>query len=208
LNNFETCPKRYWHYSVGKDVVEVEGPQIIEGKELHQVFADRLSKGAALPLGYGQHERILAPIAASPGKVYTERKLAITSAFTPCGWFAKDVWFRTVIDCVVLQGGFASLFDWKNGRPKADATQLQLMSAVMFHHAGELQRIRSALVFVQHNHVEREEFVRGDLPEIWNDILPRVRRLEKARREEEFPAKPGGLCKRYCAVVSCPYHGG
>ena len=97
--------------------------------------------------------------------------------------------------------------DWKTGRPDDDTTQLKLGAAVIFAHNQNIQHVRSAFMFVNHEQMEREDYVRSDLTEIWGDILPRVRKLVEARQQQNYPPKPGGLCRRYCAVNSCPFHG-
>lgn len=206
LKNYETCPKRYYHYNVAKDVTEPESAELREGNDLHKMFELRL-KGQPLPMGYTQYEGLLSRFVASPGQLYTEQKLALTSAFAPVAFFGKNVWFRTVVDAAKVRDDFAAIADWKNGKPKEDRTQLQLMTASIFAHQPQVQRVRSMLVFVAHDQVERAEYVRSDLVEIWGEILPRVRKLEQARAQQEYPPKPSGLCRRYCAVVSCPHYG-
>ena len=210
LSNYETCAKRYAHYNVLKDVSEPETDAQREGKELHKVFEDYLlGRRTDLPLGYGPHRAMLDKIKASGGKLYGEQKLAITSSFAPCTYFSKApaAWFRTIIDIARVDGPTAAVLDWKTGKVKEDITQLQLMAAALFAHDPGIQRIKSALVFVNQGHIEPAEFVREDLTEIWSEVLPRVKKMERARAQQEYPPKPGGLCKRYCAVTSCPHHG-
>jgi hypothetical protein len=210
LKNAETCLKRYFHYNVEKDVTEPESQELVEGNQLHAHFAARLSpKHTPLPLGYGQHEPMLAKLVNAPGTLYAEQKLALTNEFKPIAFFGKNVWFRTVIDAAKVREDHsqASIFDWKTGRVREDPTQLQLMAATMFHQDPKLQRVKAGLVFVNQDHVERAEFVREDVTEIWGEILPRVKALQVAREKQEFPPKPSGLCKKYCAVRSCPYNG-
>lgn len=206
LKNFTTCPKRHYHYDVLKDVKEPESEQLREGNRLHKVFEDRL-KGTPLPLGFGQHESLLSKVVAAPGELHVELKLAITSSFTPVAYFGKDVWYRSRIDAVKVNGQTALALDWKSGRPTEDLTQSQLMASTLFAHMPALQRVKTALVFVGHDKIEPAEFVREDLTEIWGEILPRVKAMQKARQQQEYPPKPSGLCKKYCAVMSCPFHG-
>jgi hypothetical protein len=207
LKNFETCPKRHLHYDVLRDVKEPETREQGAGHELHKAFELRVRDGKPLPLGMMQHEPILARIIAAPGETYAEQKLALNANFKPVGYFAKTVWFRTVIDLCKVNNGVATVLDYKTGKPTTDMTQSQLLAATVFHYLHEVKRVKTGLLFVNHDHVEKAEFVRGDLTEIWNEILPRVKAVEKAQATEEFPPKPSGLCVRYCAVVSCPYHG-
>lgn len=207
LKNFETCAKRYLHYNIRKDVTEPETPQLAEGNALHAHFAARLQKGTPLPLGFGMHEPLLARIAAAPGQLIVEQKLAITAEFRPTTYFAKDVWFRTVVDAGKTHEGRCTIFDWKTGKQVADDTQLQLMAASVMVHDPSVQRVKAALVYVNHGGIEQAEYTRESQAEIWNDIIPRVRAIERAAAEQSYPPKPSGLCRRYCAVVSCPYHG-
>lgn len=209
LKNFETCAKRFYHYNVAKDVKEPETEQLRAGNQLHAHFEARVVRGTSLPLGYGQYEKMLAAIIAAPGHTYGEQKLAITADFQPVAFFGgARVWFRTVLDLAKIRDDHtATVFDYKTGRPNPDTTQLQLMAATLFVHDPKLERVKAGLLFVAHDQVERAEFVRDDLVEIWGEILPRVRAIERARDAKEYPPKPGGLCKRYCAVISCPYHG-
>ena len=210
LKNVESCPRRYYHYQVAKDVQEPESAELREGNRLHAAFENRLKSAAPLPLGYRQFEPMLARIAASPGTLYTEQKLAITGRFEPCSWMSKSVWFRSVSDCAVHAGERMTVFDWKTGKPPraygdADHTQLQLMAATFFAHMPEVERVRAALVYVHHDATSQAEFTRADQAEIWGEILPRVNELQRMRMQNAFPPKPGGLCRRYCAVSSCPY---
>lgn len=209
LKNAETCLKRWYHYNVEKDVVEPESEQLRAGNRLHKAFEGRLKSKIPLPPDLAKFEDMLARIEASPGKLHTEQKMAITGDFRPCGFFDRklQVWFRSVADAAKSNGDRVTVFDWKTGKPNDDHTQLQLMAATFFIHMPDIQRVRAALVFVHHGETSQAEFVREDQAEIWGEILPRVRVMQEARRKQEFPPRPSGLCRRYCAVVSCPHHG-
>lgn len=174
---------------------------------MHKAFELRIKNGTPLPLGMGQHEWLLAKLAAAPGTIHAEQKLAMSSSFTPTAFFARDAWFRTVVDYTAINGASATVVDYKSGRVTEDETQLKLMAAMLFCHAGQLSKVKSALVFVNQKTIIPAHFVREDLTEIWSEVLPRVKAVEKALATQEFPPKPSGLCKRYCAVSSCPYHG-
>lgn len=207
LKNYETCPKRYWHYNVLKDVKEPETDQLREGNALHKAFELRVKSATPLPLGYRHHEPLLQKLIGAPGETYAEQKLALTSSFTPSTYFAKNVWFRTVIDFTKIHNGLATVIDYKTGKVAEDMTQCQLMAATLFACDPGIKRVKAGLLFLAYGQTERAEFVREDLTEIWGEILPRVKKVEKARATQEFPPKPSGLCKKYCAVASCPHHG-
>lgn len=207
LKNYETCPKRHYHYDIAKDIHEPETAQVSEGHIAHKAFEERIAKGTKLPLPLLQHETLMKKLASMPGQVYAEQRLALTREFKPVDFFGKDVWFRTVIDFCNIRGAVATVADYKTGKPAQDPTQLALMSATVMHYDQNIELVRSILLFVNHDKTERVDFNRGAISTIWAGILPRVAELQMAVEAEEFPPKPGGLCKRYCSVVSCPYHG-
>lgn len=209
LRNFETCPKRHYHYDIAKDVKEPESPQMQEGHTTHKAFELRISENKPLPMPLVYHEKIMSQLANLPGETYAEQRLGLTKDFQPVAFFGQGVWFRTVLDLVNVSPDrtTAAVIDYKTGKPSADNTQLELMSATVMHYDQQIERVRARLLFVNHNKAERAEYVRSDLPRIWGNILPRVRDLERAQIEQEYPPKPNGLCIRYCAVVSCPFHG-
>jgi hypothetical protein len=207
LRNFELCPKRHWHYDILKDVVEPESFAMSEGHAVHKALELRISRNQPLPLGMGMYEKIMTMLANLPGEVYAEQKLALTKDFEPVAFFGSGVWFRTVADFCAVKGRNAAVVDYKTGRPSADTTQLQLLSATIMHHMPAVQSVQARLLFLNHDRSEKAEYTRDDLPGIWGGILPRVKRLQKAMVEKEFPPRPNGFCVRYCAVSSCPYWG-
>jgi ATP-dependent helicase/DNAse subunit B len=53
-------------------------------------------------------------------KIYTELRLGVTRDWKPTKFFASDVWFRGVIDClIVLENGDCLVIDWKYGAVQA-----------------------------------------------------------------------------------------
>jgi hypothetical protein len=209
LKNFETCPKRHYHYDIARDVKEPESAELQFGNALHKAYASRLAKGIPLPATFARAEPMLARLASAPGKKYVEQKWAIGSTFQHAPWSGPAAWFKTIVDFGLHRPDqqVISIFDWKTGKVKEDTTQLKLMAAVSFIHFPTVQRVKAALLFTEHDHVEKEEYVRADQREIWSEMLPRVKELRAANEQHNFPPKPGFLCRKWCAVVSCPHHG-
>ena len=207
VKNYETCPKRHYHYDIKKDIREAESGMLAAGHQMHEAFEHRVRQNKPLPLGLAQHEPWITKLIEAPGENYGEQKLALTKEFKPTAFFAKGAWFRTVIDFCKLRKDDAIIVDYKAGKPAEDETQLALMSATIFHYASHIKRIKAALLFANHDQLVPKTYYRSDIPLIWNQILPRVKAVEKAEATQEYPPNPSGLCVRYCGVTSCPYHG-
>lgn len=204
LRSYETCPQQYLHYHILKDIPEHQGQATNEGLDAHRAYDQRIKTKAPLPLPYAHQEHILAKLEKLPGEHFSEQKLALTGDFKPTGFFSHDVWFRTVVDFCAVLGSTAAVVDYKTGKPGSDMTQLQLMSATVMHYDQRIDRVRARLLFMNHDKAEGAEFRRADIPAIWSEILPRVRRMQD---DDDFIAKPSGLCIRHCSVTSCKFHG-
>ncbi len=210
LTNYENCPKKYYHLSVVKDVKEPPSEHLTHGHRIHTAFQYRVSEGKKLPIGTRQYEPFLNMLASLSGEISVEQKLAITADFEPCEWFAKNTWTRCVIDYLCIQKTKALVVDYKTGRRKDDDSQLSLMCAMVFCHMEEIEEVHASYFWMQEpvgQQVDTLVLKRSDLLEIYSRILPRIKQFQLAHKTTEFPAQPGGLCRRYCPVKSCPHNG-
>lgn len=207
LKNFETCPKRHFHYEIAKDVVEPEGEALQYGNAVHEALAKALI-GTPLPKHFSNLQQWVDRVGGTGyDKLLTEQKLAITNEFEPCEWFAKTAWYRGVADVIKITGRVALAVDWKTGKILEDGSQLALMAACIFAHHPEVQKIRTEFVWIKEDATTRADFARDDMARVWAGILPRVSQLQQAHETQTFPPKPGGLCRKWCSVHSCPHQG-
>lgn len=207
LKNFDTCPKRYYEIDVSKNVKEAESDQLKWGNELHKALAERLGKKTPLPPTMFDYEDMMATLEAVPGEVMVECKFAITQDFAPCEYCDRAAWYRGIADVLIINGPVALAIDYKTGRVLEDSQQLALMSACVFAHFPQVQGIRSEFWWLKEDATSRDDFRRRDMPDMWRHLWPRIEALKQAHDTMTFPPKPGGLCRQYCPVVSCPFHG-
>jgi hypothetical protein len=97
--------------------------------------------------------------------------------------------------------------DWKTGKILEDGVQLALMAACVFAHHPQIQKLRTEFVWLKEDATTRADFTREDMVKVWAGVLPRVEVLEKAYKTTDFPPTPNNLCRKWCPVTSCPYHG-
>lgn len=207
LKNYETCPKRHWHVDVQRDVKEEEGESLQWGNAVHKALAERAAKGTPLPKGMEQFEKWVELIVTPGSNILVEQKLAITSEFAPCSWFADNAWYRGIGDIIKLAGPVALVADYKTGKIIEDGSQLALMAACVFAHHPTVKRVRSEFIWLKEDATTRADFDRDKMASVWAGLLPRVEALENASKTLTFPPKPGGLCKRWCPVRQCPHFG-
>jgi hypothetical protein len=210
LNNFESCPKKYWHLSIEKDYKEVEGEPIIYGKKVHKALEQLVRDGIPLPNELAHMKPYVQKFIDAPGEKLVEQQLAITKDFQPTDWRDwNGAWVRVVIDLAIKGNKHAVLIDYKTGKMKDDEfTQLGLASAVFMAHHPDIETCDTGYLWTEANgKITKRTFSRGDITGLWNAILPRVARFQRAFDLTEYPPSPSGLCRRHCPITSCPHNG-
>ena len=210
LKNFETCPKRHFEIDIAKTVQEEESEHLQWGGIVHKAAAERLGpKKTPVHNGMGDLESWCQRIEARGGKILVEQRLAITKDFGPCGYFDRDVWFRTVVDALLLAPPVALAVDWKTGKILEDSVQLALAAQCVFAHHPDVKAVRSEFVWLKEGPdvSSREDFNRDHMQNLWANLWSRIEALETAHNTLTYPPKPGRLCQKWCPVISCPNHG-
>lgn len=208
LTAFETCPKKYYHTRVAKDVIEPQGEAAMWGQRVHKALEDRANGTAALPDYLSHCEPIIQQIISKPGTRLVEEQIALDVNLRPVTWFAKDAWARGVVDIGVVNEKNAVLLDWKTGKRKPDNDQMKIFAAFSFAKFPWVEKITTAFVWLKENKTDKAVFTREEHnASIWQELMPRIKRFELAYEKTSFPAKPSGLCRNWCSVKACNFCG-
>lgn len=205
---FLDCPKQLYHTAVLKKgdplrVDFVQSKAMLDGNEIDNALTKRIGEGVPLPPKFAIHEEMVQNVIAAPGTKFTQMQLALDAAFKPCAYKDWDnAWVRSIYDLAIINGAHAYLWDWKNGMVWMDPDQLKLFAAVGFHTFPELEVVDTSYVWLKHGVTTDATYRRKDLPDLWNDLLPDVERMQVAFRTNTWPALPKDgprTCKR-CPV--------
>jgi hypothetical protein len=210
LMNYEQCGKKYYHLNVAEKghpdrVVDADSSFAEDGKIVHEALKARVISDKPLPLPMRHFERLAKPFANAPGDKHGEMKLALTREFEPCDYFAPNVWVRVVIDLAIIRGRVGIVVDWKTGKVKDDFTQMGLNAAVLSRWMPELDLLRTSYVWLQAGKLSPKIYSLEDLTGVWNNLLPRVAKMEQDRARLNLPAKQSKLCG-WCPVSQCPHY--
>lgn len=208
LKNFRTCPKRYYLIDVTKKYKEPPGPALDWGNAVHKAFHKRIDENTPFPDDMAEFEEAAQRLLKVPGTIRTEQQLAIREDLSPCEWFARDAWYRGIADFLAVHGPVALAIDYKTGKIVEDSEQLALMAECIFSHHPDVQAVRTEFWWLKEDAATKEVFYRNRRKDTWAGVLPQVVTLKEAHDNLDFPPKPSGLCRRYCAVTECPHHGG
>lgn len=201
LNTFKNCPRQYYHLKVAKDVPYEQNASAAYGDKMHKAIEMYGRHGTPLPGEFSFAKPMVDTILAIPGRKYWEHKVALTEALQPCEYFAKDCWFRGMIDVLVVGGNRAHLVDWKSGKSKnADVSQLELMALAVFHSFPEVTKVKAGLAFITENRFLPAVYTADRRDEYWASWLGDIERLDAAYTSGVWNAKPSGLCSGWCPV--------
>lgn len=210
LKNYEQCPKRMYEVDLAGNFKEKDddpNSPLAWGNRVHKELAEALKNGTALSPEMSDFQPWVDRVSRGAGSLLVEQKFAINRQFQKTAYFANDVWYRGIGDVVRIDRDLALVLDWKTGKILEDSVQLMLMAQCLFSHYADLKYVRSEFVWLKDDCTTPELFSRQEVAQQWVELLPRVAAMEKAAQNMDYPPKPGRLCKNYCPVVSCPFHG-
>jgi len=208
LKNYETCPKRHFEIDLAKNYSDGGGEALTWGNAVHGALAQACMGTAELPADMkAAYQKWVDRVRAGPGDLYVEQKYAIDSSFNKTSWFGPLAWYRGIGDVVRIAGDVALVLDWKTGKVIDDSVQLGLMAQCIFSHYPEVLRVRAEYVWLKEDATTGENFSRESLKFLWTNVLPRVDKMKAAGEAQNYPPTPSFLCKRYCPVTSCDFHG-
>jgi hypothetical protein len=208
LKDFINCPRQYHEVKILQRFVKKVSQQMQYGTEVHKAFEDYARDGKELPKFYQKFKPQVDALLDIPGTRYLEHKMALDDALKPCEFDAPEYWVRGIVDLMIIDESDKTAFivDYKTGSSRyADPKQLKLMALMAFTHFPSLQKIKAGLSFVAHNQFIPEDYVREDIPVLWNAFKWDLERLNIAARDNNWPANPTALC-RYCPVVTCEFN--
>lgn len=207
LKTFEQCPKKYYHLKVARDFKDEGSEATVYGSEAHKAAELFISNGEPLPKRFAYMQPVLNALNAMNGEKHCELELGVTEDYEPTGFHSDDVWLRTIVDLLVINGPNAYLIDYKTSKSAkyADTTQLDIMAAAVLTHFPQVQHIKSGLLFVVSNEFIRKEHKRDLHMSYYATFDPALARLRASMDNGVWNPISGPLC-RFCPVSSCPHN--
>ncbi|MEM5400793.1 PD-(D/E)XK nuclease family protein [Paraburkholderia unamae] len=202
LDGFETCPRQFHAKYVLKKFPWTPTAATKWGDEVHKAFESRIRDGVELPASMQQWSKLVDQFANLPGTKLIEKKLAVDKNFQSCDYW--ESWSRGNVDLSVICKSHGVLVDWKTGKYKP-SEQLMLYAGYAFANWPQLETVQTGFVWLKDKKIDKRTYTRDDVPVIWQEFVPRVRRLELAYEGDKWPARPSGLCKGWCPVRDCEH---
>lgn len=215
LRDYRSCPRKFNEVVQLKKYPEPKSPELDMGDGLHRAFARRVDQGIALPTTF-EHLKEWGDDAAKVMHPFQttmcEKEIALTRDLKVTGYFDNNVWLRLKIDLVSLYptksgAAVARVVDYKTGKPNDDIIQLALYAQGVFSMFKEVIAVRAEYWWTQIMDKSHEMFNRDDMKELWAELLPELNAMEAAQKNNDYPARRNGLCKKHCPVWTCEHNG-
>jgi hypothetical protein len=210
LKTFKTCPKKFYHLKVVRDVVEPEGEMAIYGKVAHEAAELYIRDGTPIPAKFKFMQSILDAVCRIKGTKHCEFEMALTADLQPTDFTDPAAWVRGICDLLVVdpESSTARVLDYKFGKSRyADTGQLELMALMVFKYFPHVTKVKAGLLFVVEDKFIKAEYSKALQHTYWEKWMADTTMLEAAHRTNVWNPKPSGLCKQYCYVTSCNHCG-
>lgn len=200
IKQYNSCPKRYYHQRITKEVKDQPGAATVYGERVHKQLEDYLKAPAnALPA----ESAALKPLCdmfteqvQGSGQILVEQEYTLNSNLEPTSWFAPDAWLRFKLDVLVVRdNNTAIVADWKTGKRRPDFDQLEMFALAVFKFWPEVTKVSSLFIWTKENAIDKEIYRREHEDAMWTKLMTNIHRIEKSLETDNWPAKPSGLCK-------------
>lgn len=214
IEAYDVCPKQFYELRLAKNFVEPEGESLRWGNYVHKGMEDRLKIGRPLADNLKQWEKNAQSVLRAPGDLYVEEQLAFTADLVPCGFWDDNCWNRGKDDVIKVNHKVALNLDWKTGKPKNNSAQLELAAARTMTMFPEVNKVITVFEWLANGTRTTAVYTRDDLNRIWDSFREKVQNLLWSEKNNVWPAKPSGLCKKSrkpgstyggCVVANCPH---
>ena len=211
IKAYEQCPKKFYHLKVAKDYEEPKTEAILYGSQFHEAAELYIRDGTPLPPQFNYAKSVLDNFNRMPGEKLCEYEMGLTEDLQPCGFKAENVWWRGIADLIILdrENAEARVVDYKTGKSTkyADKGQLELMALAIFKHFPEIKKVKGGLLFVIANAFLKDNYHVDQQDVMWSKWIADRKRMAASYANDVWNARPSGLCRNHCVVLSCPHNG-
>lgn len=213
FQEFEQCPKKFYHRNIARDYPFEENDALIWGRVVHKAIELRLTKKTPLPEQVKQFEPFCLTMLEWP-VVLCERNLGMTWEGEARAGNAKDCAIKAKGDVIVMDAPMtcAMTIDVKTGKPREEPFQLHLQALVLQAHYPSLKKVTGAYYWTQDARLGPIY----DLTDCWDKAMPRLYDMADAVDAiygppvvmEKFIATPGEPFPCKWCNAPCEYAGG
>ncbi len=204
LDTYEVCPEQARSTFVTKKYKKTY--TVAPGIDIHKAIESRLKGKTPLPEPFAKVETFIKSM-SNIGIIECEVPLAVDRALRPVTFWDPTAWFRGKFDAIVRHGRSAFIGDWKTGKVREKADQLERGALLLMASDLAVQEVQGANIWLSTGKVGTSyKFTRRST--LWTKQIVLMETIEKLDPEVPWARRQGPLCS-YCPCQDCPnYLGG
>ncbi len=202
FSTWDICRRQAFHRYVLKDIPFKETEAMRWGTNVHTAMEKRVREGKELPQEMKMYEPYaLALVNLKP---QCEMKLGIRKDGSPCAFFDSDVWLRGKADVATKHETTALLFDYKTGKRREDAYELEIQALMLNAAWPEITKIIGQYIWLKDHDIGKAHDV-SDTAATFENTQEKADEIESAFRRGDWPERPGPLCG-WCDDFTCQHN--
>lgn len=221
LSDFNQCPRKFYLKYIEKAVnfqmkQEDKSIHLVRGDNVHKALEAYLVKAKSgqqdIPDSSLEEVRQTRPLIDGYIKmfgidnVHPEAQISINDKWERVEWFAKDSYYRAILDLICLAPTVAVIGDYKTGKfkdyaPENGMGQLELSSAIALS-IFEVKEVKTIYFYVDHKKTIQKHYTGADRNKLVDHF---TQEHIKVNEEANFDPKTNVFCS-YCEATKaqCP----
>lgn len=193
---------------------EDDSPHLLRGSNVHKALENYVVKKISgevniPPSSLPEVEKtkpLVDKLFSEFEEVMPEAQLAVDIEWKQCDWFAKDAYYRAIIDVIAKGTTSALIGDWKTGKINDYSGwggQLHLTATMVMSVFPQFEQVTTAYIYVDHKKTFPINFQRAELPAL---IKHFDEKSAEVNADKEFRPNPNPFCK-WCPATKaqCRY---
>lgn len=231
---FNTCPIQYKSINYLRTFRSESNEAAERGTLMHEEYEECVNEDTDYSMP--AYQWLLDDFRAETGLKIAEMKLAIDRNWQPVDYKDPTAWYRGMIDFTIINGTHADVRDAKTGKRKfkeapgferwlldrheegmkeapkilANARQASEYALLSFLHLPEVKTMDFRFIWTDVPGVREDVFHfdrERDGQKLLQTMLTTPVKIQHAVDNDEWEANPSGLCRLWCPVINCEYHG-
>lgn len=215
LSDYNQCPRKFYVKYIAKAYPEqTDSPHLIRGSNVHKALENYIikknTKTEGIPVSSMAEVEATKPfidgIIEQFERVYPEIQLAVDKNFNKVEWFAKETYWRSIIDFLAMNPTVAFIGDFKTGKMSDYSGwggQLHLSAAMILSAFPQLEKANAAYIYVDHKQMTKIEVTRADVPALIDHYNSE---MSKVNSDASFLPKTNEYCKWCeCTQMQCEF---
>lgn len=210
ISDFRNCPHKAARRHILRDLPNGEpSPEMSHGIRVHKAFEERISQQKPLAEDL-QNLEPMAQMFKEWGAV-AELKLACTSQWVMCDFYAPDAWLVGKLDIVVIDETRTKAYngDLKTGKIREDSLELVIHALLLKCALPTLTVIRSQYLWTSQLHnvlgILHDTSDVTIAQKLVNSVMTEIHRLAAHPGRDHWPKTPNALCG-WCDVMDCEHN--